>query len=142
MADAAVLAEGRSSLADQLRLRPARSDTTPVFAHGSLAPNLPVRLEQGASVARITTSRPQTFRSGAPLRVTVGAGLHVDLDSLLVAAPPAQRRPLPAQLDPVAYAVLDENGTRRGDLIIFEAAVERHRDSTRIQRLDGVLILR
>jgi hypothetical protein len=140
--DAAILAEGHASLADHLRLRPARNDTLPVFVHGSLAPNQPIRLEQGASASRFATTHPQTFPPGAEVRVIVAPGMYVKLDSLLIAAPWGRNRRPAAQLEPVAFPVIDVDGTRRGELIIFEAAVQRHRDSTRIDRLDGVLILR
>jgi hypothetical protein len=55
---------------------------------------------------------------------------------------PTGRRREQRHLPTRSVPVWDAAGTRRGDLIVFEAAVEQRGDTLRLLRLEGILILR
>ncbi|HEY0671323.1 MAG TPA: DUF4153 domain-containing protein [Longimicrobiales bacterium] len=133
---------GMWSLADHFRLMPAADDTLPGFVYGSLPPNAAVRLAAGATVYRVTSGNPRVQLRGTQLTLLFGAELHVSLDTLLAGRAPGRNRREQQPLPAIALPAIGVDGSQRGELIIFEAAVQRQRDSVRVDRLDGILIVR
>lgn len=129
-------------LADYLALAPAAgADSLPAFVHASLPTNVAVRTGQGTVYRVHIMNRPmQAMRE--PLVLDVAGGLQVRIDSVLPRPSYSRERPRGQRLAAVALPVTDARGTRRGELIVFEASVQQRRDSMQIQQLDGVVILR
>lgn len=131
-------------LAEHFHLTAARNDTTPATLHGSLPAGAAVVLGDGATFYRVQVDGQKlgVSANGRRLRMIVaGRVIHAPLDSILAAMPPVrtrEQRGLPAQAVPAT----DESGRVVGQLIIFEAMVQQSRDSVRVLRLDGALLIR
>lgn len=129
------------SLAEQFRLITAGNDSVGWTIMGQL----PFR-------AGVTTSAGTTYRvqapgrysavSGTTIRFSIGSEAYTaDLQPLLAQVTPSHRREQ-RNLPPQAVPVRDRDQTLRGDLVVFEAMVQQWRDSVRVRRLDGILVIR
>ena len=132
------------ALTDFFRLTPSRNDTMPATLHGSLPPSASIPLSAvNGTLYRVQTdgSKPNVT-ADRQLNITVaGQTFQVPLDSIIARMPPMQTREqrwLPA----IALPATDQSGQVRGELVIFEAMVQQSRDSVRVLRLDGVLLIR
>ncbi len=130
------------NLADYLRLAPLFDDTAPATLSGTLAANARVSLH-GATLyrvgipgagAQVSQDKVLTLRYGAET-------LHVTLDSLFRLLPPVGGREQ-GNLPAMSLPALNEGQQVRGELVILEAMVQQTRDSLRVLRLDGVLLIR
>jgi hypothetical protein len=128
-------------IADFFRLTAALSDSLPAMLHGSLGAGASVQLG-AATIYRVVSGHPRVHLRGTDVSLMFGGqDLRVNLDTLLVHMPGIGRRE-PRSLPAISLPVLDASAVKRGDLVVFEAVIMQQRDSVRIDRLDGVLILR
>jgi hypothetical protein len=130
------------SLAEALGLTPAVTDSGPAMPlYGSLSPHARVATAAG-TLYRVSAPSPNVTVQGRTLVLNYGAQrLHVGVDPVIAVMQPMRvrtARGLPA----VAWPALDDSRATRGELIIFEAVFEQSRDTLRVQRLEGVLLVR
>jgi hypothetical protein len=130
--------------AEHFHLMASRNDTMPATLHGSLPPNanIPLTALNGRLLRIQTDGSRLRISPQRQLSIAVGADTFlVQIDSIIARMPPTHRREQ-SWLPPTALQATDRSGQIRGELIIFEAVVQQSRDSVRVIRLDGVLLIR
>ena len=139
--NAAVPARGWS-LADALGLAPTLEGSGPAMPlHGSLSPHARVTIASG-TLYRVQAPSANVRVQGRELLLDYGTQpLRVSADSILPYVQPVRTRPVRG-LPAVAFPARDATGQMQGELVIFEAMFELTRDSLRVTRLEGILLVR
>jgi hypothetical protein len=140
--DAVPLGGDGYNFADRLGLRPAINDTLPSSLFGTLPPGTAVLTEVGTVLRIAVSNLPVQVRDGMTI-VTIRPGLTADIAPVMahMQVGPMHRREQ-RRLPGMSVPVLDAAQVKRGDLVVLEAVVEQRRDSVRVTRLEGILILR
>ena len=130
-----------SGLADALGFTPVVNDTMPWVTHGSLSPGSSVALDYG-TFYRVSGPSNTTRFSGAEVTFDLPGGpYHATLADVAAKTQRRQRRGQ-SNLPNEALTVRDSFAKEVGELILFEATIQQKRDSIKILRIDGILILR
>ena len=131
--------------AGQMGLTPAVADTFPTHMYGVLPANAPVTTAAG-TVYRVTENNVLVTQQDSLSIIRLRRGYFADVTELLAqmarsmgGAPP---RRIQGQLPARSVAVFDSTRQTRGELIILDAMAEQKKDTTRFNRIDGILIIR